>query len=111
MLTFKIKETGETKTLSLIDPKTGHDYIADFMGNADGLAGLSETEDGDYLINECDYSWWVNVVEATQKADNLEFEYKDALSDEIKEELYQANFNDFDEVASAKISIIEKAIA
>lgn len=110
MLTFKIKETGETKTLSLIDPKTGHDYIADFMGNADGLVGLARAED-DYIINQCDYDWWLDVVEATQKADNLEFEYKDSLSDDVKEELYQANFNEFDEVASAKIAIIEKAIA
>lgn len=68
-----IKETGTIKTLEIIDPKTGCNYIFDF------IAGLNESEhklektgrdDVDYEISQDDYEWLADIVRHHQDLRN-----------------------------------------
>lgn len=63
-----INETGATKTLSIIDPKTECDYISDFIGNTGDLTGYDEDQDA-YLWDQDKYDWWGKVVTAHQALD------------------------------------------
>ena len=67
-----IKETGAIETLSIIDPKTGCDYIADFIGNTGAFEReFEKTDKADYAIRRIDYAWWAKVV-----ADNQALEWR-----------------------------------
>ncbi len=62
----RIKETGAVNTLSIIDPKTGCDYIADYIGNTGALNDGQFTRSEIDEMQECDtetYAWWVSQVE------------------------------------------------
>lgn len=60
-----INETKQTKQLSIIDPETGVDWIADFVGNTgaltDGQFVYSDEQDA-YLCDQSTFDWWVKVV-------------------------------------------------
>ena len=68
-----IKETQKIETLSIIDPKTGVDYIADFVGNAgaliDGQFEWNEEFDA-YICDQETYDWWEEVISDNQELDN-----------------------------------------
>ena len=69
-----IKETGAIETLAIIDPKTGCDYIFDFVGNTGALHRefeKTDDENADFAISQADYDWWAKVV-----ADNQALEYR-----------------------------------
>ena len=69
-----IKETGKIETLSIIDPKTGCDYIFDFVGNTgafDREFEKTDNENVDFAISQADYDWWAKVV-----ADNQALDYR-----------------------------------
>ena len=68
-----IKETSAIETLSIIDPRTGCDYIFDFVGNTGAFDHEFETtdENADFAISQADYDWWTKVV-----ADNQALEYR-----------------------------------
>ena len=67
-----IKETGAIETLSIIDQKTGSNYIADFVGNTGAFAReFEKTDKADFAISQADYDWWAKVV-----ADNQALEYR-----------------------------------
>lgn len=55
-----IKETSVTETLSIIDPKTGIDYILDFIGNtgafADNQFNYDEEFDA-YICDQATFDW------------------------------------------------------
>ena len=74
-----IKETGTFEVLSIIDPKTGCNYIFDFVGNTGAFEREFDTTDkADYAISLADYAWWAKVV-----ADNQALEYRiSELADE-----------------------------
>ena len=64
-----IRETNATKELSIIDPASGVNYIADFIGNTGALV------DGQFVWNEeldanvCDqgtFDWWDTVIDDNQ---------------------------------------------
>lgn len=68
-----IKETSAIGTLSIIDPRTGCDYIFDFVGNTGAFDREFEKNDenADFAISQADYDWWAKVV-----ADNQALEYR-----------------------------------
>lgn len=98
----KINETGKIESLSIIDRKSGVNWVADLIGNAgafnDDQFGWGEENQ----IRTCDqetYDWWANYIAATERADDfraeLEEEYGyDAVRDALEEVLYGAEFND-----------------
>ena len=63
-----IIETRSTETLSLIDRKTGEDYIADFVA---GYDDISQDEEGQ-LVCETHYAfdWWKKVIEDRQELED-----------------------------------------
>jgi hypothetical protein len=72
MLHITISDTGESKTLSIIDPKTGIDYIADFVGNHGALDNGDFTDDdgeGVYTCNRETFEWWSTVIADCQQLD------------------------------------------
>lgn len=68
-----IKDNGAIETLAIIDPKTGCDYIFDFVGNTGAFDREFEKtdENADFAISQVDYDWWAKVV-----ADNQALEYR-----------------------------------
>lgn len=64
-----IKETSAVETLSIIDPKSGVDYINDFVGNTgaliDGQFKWDEDRDA-YVCDQETFVWWDTVVTANQ---------------------------------------------
>ncbi len=113
MLNVLIKETNEVKTLSIIDPKTGIDYIGDFIGNT-GAFGREfekiEHDEAEYQTSEGDFEWWENVVETAQEADNWIFENSEKITDEVKEELDNIDESDIDTYNEKLLDIIKEAI-
>ena len=57
-----IKETGEIKSLTIIDPRSGNDWINDLMGHYNALP-----EDG--VMTNDDYEWWSGLTAALAEAD------------------------------------------
>lgn len=61
-----IKETGESKTLSIIDPRTGVNWVQDFIGNTGALNDGQfryDDETGSYECTQETYDWWVKVAD------------------------------------------------
>jgi hypothetical protein len=67
---FFIKETGETKKLSIIDRKSNTEWTADLIGNSGDLHYNSE-EDRYEMQTEADFDWWKNTIEGLSNIDNL----------------------------------------
>jgi len=68
-----IKETDIEQTLALVDPRSGVDYVRDFIGNhgalADGQFAYDEDRDG-YLCSQETYDWWHGVLSAEQELED-----------------------------------------
>lgn len=65
-----IKETGVTETLEIIDPTTGVNYIADFIGNTGALMDGQFEWDEELDAQVCDqatFDWWNTVVDNNQE--------------------------------------------
>ena len=85
-----IKETSAIQTLSIIDPKSGVDYIADFIGNTgaliDGQFRWDEERDA-YVCDQATFEWWDAVVTANQALANrlhaLALEHGSEAVDEV----------------------------
>lgn len=68
-----IRETSAVETLSIIDPKSGVDYIADYIGNTGALIDGQFEWDEDHDAYVCDqevFDWWSAVVTANQVLDD-----------------------------------------
>ena len=72
---IKIIETGETEELTLVDPKSGVNWINDLMGNHGVLPSCND--EGVYLMSQDDYDWWADLTTQYQNADNR---YHDLLT-------------------------------
>jgi hypothetical protein len=77
----RIIETGKDEELSIIDPKTGMDWINDLMGNHDALPEYDEEADR-HLMNQEDLDWWADLVERYQTADDRLYEIIMGIEDE-----------------------------
>lgn len=62
-MTIKILESGEIKTLTMIDPATGVDGVVDFVYNNGGTANfVYYDETGQYETEQADFDWWSKVI-------------------------------------------------
>lgn len=98
-----IKETGEEKCLSLIDPKNNMDWADDLIGNYGELGRLDNPDDRDraflwdknidaYICERENFDWWANVIAQYQEFDfacyDLAKKYgRDAVDDALGDEL------------------------
>lgn len=86
-----IKETKATRTFELIDPKSGVNYVTDFIGNAGGFVNGDfswNEEQGAYVCNQDSYDWWEKVIADNQALDHRISELSekhgnDAVSDVV----------------------------
>ncbi|NCU27728.1 hypothetical protein EOM86_13600, partial [Candidatus Nomurabacteria bacterium] len=68
MIEIRIVETDEVRTLSLIDPDSGVDFVQDFIGNNGGFEGGIFTYNGDeYECSKDTFDWWEKVIDDQQK--------------------------------------------
>lgn len=68
-----IKETCSVETLSIIDPKSGVDYISDFIGNMDALIDGQfewDCKRDAHVCSQETFDWWNTVVTANQSLDD-----------------------------------------
>ena len=83
-----ITETGSTDTLSLVDRKTGQDYVADFVA---GYDDFSQDEEGNLVVKtQAVFNWWQKVIEDRQEledriADMVEKYGRDTIYREIED--------------------------
>jgi len=64
-MTVKIRETDEMVELGIIDPKSGCNYIADFVGNTGAFdREFAEYDDDEecYIADAVDVEWWQDVI-------------------------------------------------
>ena len=114
-MTIRIKETGETKELGIIDPVSGMNWISDFIGNTgamnDGQFTWNEKDDL-YEVSEEDLDWWENLVEEYEKADKAQYKFKKTLDTEDREafenEIFKACNCDLEDMPRAILSEIEE---
>jgi hypothetical protein len=68
-----IKDTNKIESLEIIDPRTGINWIEDFVGNTGALTdGQFEYEDetGSYLCEQSTFDWWSKVVSDNEALEN-----------------------------------------
>jgi|GEM_PF-2886223 len=97
-ITVLIVETGKTKSLSAIDPKTGVNWISDLLGNSGvydlpvdngGVVPIADDDGptGVYRCSKDTYDWWVEYIAGMEDtADDL-----DQLSEDLGEAGLDAN--------------------
>ena len=87
---IKITESEEIKELEIINPKTGIDYINDFLIKHGGFESIkfSETEDM-YVTDQENFSRWDDIIKRYQEVDDRYFNVKQELPWEKSEEMEQ----------------------
>lgn len=63
-MNIKIEETGEIKSLSIVD-RNGTDWTQDLLGNAGALSDgqFVAQDDGTYLADQDTYDWWDKYIQ------------------------------------------------
>lgn len=91
-----IKETSASESFSIIDPKTGVNWISDFVGNTgatmDGQFVWDDELDA-YVCDQETYDWWENCIDEHQKLADRVYELEqehgwDAVHKVIDDEYY-----------------------
>ena len=87
---FYITDKNVYEELELIDPKTGIDWICDFIGNSGAVGDYIKYDDekGAYLIDSENFEWWKNVVAEMQLFELMSYKIEkvygyDAVCDAI----------------------------
>lgn len=65
---MKILVNGEERNLSIIDRKSGCDWILDLLGNYNALV---QDENENYVMDEDDYNWWSEYIAGVEKYEDL----------------------------------------
>ena len=112
-MNFYNTTTSEEVNLTIIDRKTGTEWTADLLGNANALTYNSEEER--YEISQEDYEWWKNTIEGLEEIDDLTELAKELLSDEDFAELEErlnneGDANDYDVHIARLTSILKEII-
>lgn len=113
MMQVKVIETGEVKTLGLIDPDSGVDFVQDFVGNGGGF------ENKDFVYNHEDdvfeataqaFGWWNQVIsdqqELVYRIDKLKEEHG---SDAVNEVLELVGGHDLEDDAAVVNAALDEA--
>jgi len=105
-----IKETGAKEELCIIDPKTGCDYIADFIGNVGGFRDFEYNEDEDaYETTMATFSWWEKVVSDNQALDYRIADMKEQHGADAVNDVISGVSVDLEDHASAVNTALDEA--
>lgn len=106
-----VKETNQAATLTLIDRKTGVNYVADYIGNTGALGREFERVGDDWYISQDDFNWWDAVIAKQQQSNDLQAEYLETHSyDELMILLEQVSACDLEDVVAQEIELLQEAI-
>lgn len=106
-----IKETNQAATLTLIDRKTGVNYVADYIGNTGAFDREFERVGDDWYISQDDYNWWVDVIAKQQASNNLQAEYLEThSSDELFDLLSQITTCDLEDIVNQEFELLQSAL-
>ena len=75
-----IIETNEKTELSIIDRKSGVNWVNDLLGNHDALPDYND-DDGTYHMPQEDFDWWDNLIKEYQASDDRYYKILDQLKD------------------------------
>lgn len=114
-MTVRIIETNEIKELGIIDPVSCMDYVTDFIGNTGAMNDGQFTwyEDDDlYEVSREDLEWWENVIEAYQKSDFAQYNFKQNLDSEdrysFENDILNACSCDLEDMAECMNNVVEE---
>ncbi len=82
MTKIMIEETKKVEEITIIDPKSGLDWSADFIGNniVNPEYEYVESEDDDLMVmSQEDFDWWAELAERWGKADEAVKDFFDNL--------------------------------
>ena len=68
-----IKETNVQESLEIIDPRTGINWIQDFIGNTGALSDgqfVWDDEQDAYICDQDTFDWWSKVVSDNESLEN-----------------------------------------
>ncbi len=106
-----IKETSQAATLTLIDRKTGVNYVADYIGNTGAFNREFERVGDDWCISQDDFDWWDAVIAKQQQSNDLQAEYLETHSyDELFSLLEQVPACDLEDAVAQEIELLQEAI-
>lgn len=85
---------GEVKKLSMIDPKSGTDVAADFIGNT--AHGMQSDAEGRYIATLEDFEWWQNTIAAHLEMGALIAQYREKYIDQADVDEWLQEMSAFD---------------
>ncbi len=105
-----IKETGAKEELCIIDPNTGCNYIADFIGNAGGFRDFEYNEGEDAYETTMDaFIWWEKVISDNQELDYRLANLKEQHGAEVVNDVISGVSVDLEDHASAMNTALDEA--
>jgi hypothetical protein len=114
-MTFKIKETGEIKTLTYIDCNTGVDGISDLIGNSGAIGQYieeDEEQEGVYSISQANFDWWEDYIDDAESDDQELYDLRDEYNNDdiwnINNAEWNATGNDYDDHHDIRQRVIER---
>jgi len=85
----RINETGEINDLSIIDPKSGVNWINDLMGNHGALPDYDD-DNGIYPMSRDDFEWWADFCKDLQTAEDRAHEIRRTIDNSKYEDFLHA---------------------
>jgi hypothetical protein len=109
----RITDTGATESLSIIDPRSGCDYVIDYIGNAgafeDGQFSRSN-EDDEMECDQDTFDWWQNQIARQQAVDNRIDELcNEHGSDRVYAALHDAYSGEFESEPDEAMAALDDA--
>jgi hypothetical protein len=102
MMQVVIRETGERRTLSYVDPATRTDWVLELIGGSGAIGDYIEhdAKADVYVMGQADYAWWAEYIRLAQQDEDelyyLRHRYGNIVDDIWREEWAQINVGDYD---------------
>jgi len=98
-MTIKINETNVIVELDLTDPRSGQNWILDFIGNTGAFNDGQFTYDDEndiYVCSQETFDWWKNIVIKYEVADELTYDFEQELKnrEDLGNDYYEEFRND-----------------
>lgn len=115
MMQVKIIETGEVKTLKLIGPNSGVDFVQDFVGNGGGFENKDFAYNYDKDVYEATsqaFDWWHQVISDQQElVERIEELKEEHGSEAVYEVLESIKGHDLEDDAAVTNAALDEAFA
>jgi len=102
MMQVVIRETGERRALSYVDPATRTDWVRELIGGS-GAVGTYVEYDAKtdvYVMGQADYAWWAEYIKLAQQDEDtlyrLRHKYGNIVDDIWREEWAKISVGDYD---------------